>query len=529
MKGNMNNIRELIELRASESGDKTCLVFGDEEITYRHLNQRVNQVAIGLDRMGIRKSDRVALLLENIPEFIYFWWGILKLGAVMVPINLRLTSREVAYIINHSEARVVVLGEPSLHILSDLRGDCAGVEQFLGVRLGHSHGLKTIDDFHNSSTGLKPVEISMEDNAVILYTSGTTGFPKGVVHTQGNYLRTAASFVRTCDLKSTDRLITANPLFHVNAQFYSAMGTLLAGSTLILARKFSASGFWDWTRKYRANKAVMLLALTTILYNRPTRPDDADNPVDLVIAGGAPKGHYRDFERRFNVMLQTLYSLTEAPLSVMGPLHEDCVDGAVGIPMLSGYPGQDNEVKVFDASDHELPPDRTGQIVIRNQAMMKTYFKDPEGTASAIKDGWLQTGDKGRRDQHGWLYFLGRTKDVIRKKGENISAVEVETALTAHASVAETAVIGVTPSDAAGEEEIMAFVVWGSAQSRPWDHLIAHCEAGLADFKVPRFWLSVDTLPKNSLNRVVKHMLKQTGVPEEIAGTYDRLKNEVRS
>ena len=525
----MNSVRELIEVRASEFGDKVYLIFGDEEVTYGHMNQMVNRVAIGLNRLGIGKGDRVALLLENMPEFIYFWWAILKLGAVMVPINLRLTSREVAHIINHSEARVVVLGKPSLHILSDLRGKCAGVEQFLGVRLGRSHGLKTIEEFYSLTAELEPVEISAEDNAVILYTSGTTGFPKGVVHTQGNYLRTAASFVRTCGLKNTDRLITANPLFHVNAQFYSAMGTLMAGSTLILARKFSASGFWDWTREYRANKAVMLLTLTTILYNRPALPDDVENPVELIVAGGAPKGHYRDFERRFNVRLQTLYSLTEAPLAVMGPLHEDCVDGAIGVPMLSGCPGLTNEVKVFDESDQELPPGRTGQIVIRNQAMMKEYFKDPEGTASAIKGGWLRTGDRGRQDRRGWLYFLGRTKDVIRKKGENISAAEVETTLLAHEAVAEAAVIGVTPADAAGEEEIMAFVVWLHAQPRPWDHLIAHCEAGLADFKVPRFWLTVDKLPKNSLNRVVKRRLNQAGVPEEISGTYDHLKNEVKS
>jgi acyl-CoA synthetase (AMP-forming)/AMP-acid ligase II len=523
----MNNIRELIETRAKEHTDKVYLVFQDQELTYGQIEARVNQVANGLRDIGVGKGDRVALIIKNCPEFIYVWWAILKLGAVMVPVNLRLTASEAAYVLNHCEAGTVVLGEESLPLLPDLKDDCSGVATWLGVGQAPEAGISAIEDYYELPATLAPVEIDLDDDAVILYTSGTTGFPKGVVHSHGSYLRTAASFSHTCGLVADDRLLTANPLFHVNAQFYSCMGTLWKGATFILAEKFSASRMWDWTRQYRANKVVMLLALTTILYNRPPQPDDADNPVELVVAGGAPKGHYRDFETRFGVHLQTLYSLSESPLALMGVLEEDVVDGAVGVPMKPDWPGLTNEVRIYDQQDRELPAGDTGQIMLRNQAMMKHYYKNQEATEEALKGGWLHTGDRGRKDERGWVYFLGRDKDVIRKKGENISAVEVENVLAQAPGVIEAAVLGVMPADAAGEEEIMAFVVRESTDDKKWRNLTAHCQANMADFKVPRFWLDMDDLPKNATNRVVKKLLSDRDDPEATPGAYDRQKDEV--
>jgi acyl-CoA synthetase (AMP-forming)/AMP-acid ligase II len=265
---------------------------------------------------------------------------------------------------------------------------------------------------------------------------------------------------------------------------------------------------------------VLLLALTTILYNREPAPDDGDNPVELVVAGGAPLGCYEDFQNRFGVKLQTLYSLTEAPLAVMSPSDVPCIDGAVGLPMLTGGAVK-NEIRIVDDDMKEVPRGTVGEIVIHNPTLMKAYFKDPEATRNTLIDGWLKTGDKGTMDQDGWIRFLGRAKDMIRRKGENISAAQVEQVIETHPAVAEAAVIGVQPDDAAGEEEVMAFVVSKDCTPLDWEEIIDHCTGLLAAFKVPRFWKSMDALPKNTVNRVLKNRLAGDDPAEQSPGTFD--------
>ena len=220
----MQTVPDLITARAAEHPQRVYLVFQDREFTYAELDRRSRQVARGLHELGVRRGQRVALLAGNCPDFLFIWWGILRLGAVMVPINLRLTGKECAYIINHSEARTVFLGRQSRNLETELRGTCPGVTDWIAVEdNGADHSAHA---FYSGATDPVAVALSPQDPAVILYTSGTTGFPKGVVHSHANYTTTAQSFALSARLKPQDRLLTANPLFHVNAQFYSCLGTL---------------------------------------------------------------------------------------------------------------------------------------------------------------------------------------------------------------------------------------------------------------------------------------------------------------
>jgi acyl-CoA synthetase (AMP-forming)/AMP-acid ligase II len=520
----MQNVRDLIRDRAARYGDRSYLIFGDHSYTFAEIDRRSRQAAAGLSGLGLSKGDRVAVLIGNCPEFFFVWWALLRLGAVMVPVNLKLSVAEAAYILTHAEAKAVVGDGPSQSRFSLLKEQCRGVAHWLGI--GHGGSWPSVEALgaHLEDPEDAEVTIAPDDDALILYTSGTTGFPKGVVHTHRSYLLTAESFARSIRLSREDRLLTANPLFHVNAQFYSCMGSLFAGATLILAEKFSASRLWGWTRRYRANKMVLLLALTTILYNRPPEPDDADNPVEVVVAGGVPPGCMADFQRRFGVRLQTLYSLTEAPLAVMSPPDLPCAEGTVGPPMLIG-PNEFNDIRIVDENLNDAPRGAEGEIMIRNRALMKAYLKDPRATELALVDGWLRTGDRGAVDASGWLRFLGRAKDVIRKKGENISAAQVEQVISLHPAVVEAAVIGVRTAEAMGEEEVMAFVVLSGHAPEDWRAIIAHCESQLAPFKVPRFWKRLPALPKNAIDRVVKSRLVEGGRPERSPGTFDRERN----
>ena len=525
-KTSVHNVRDLILMQAAKYGDREYLVAKDESFSFAKLDRRSRQVARGFTQLGIKKGDRVAVVVGNRPAFIFVWWGLLRIGAVMVPINLKLTGGEIAGIINHAETKAVVLGELFGQSLQMLKPQCPMVEHWLRARKnGDELSIETFFERWDDPPDID-VPILSGDPALILYTSGTTGFPKGVIHTHGDYLLTADSFARTIRLSEKDRLLTANALFHVNAQFYSCMGTLCAGATFILSDKFSASQLWSWTRFYQANKLVLLLPLATILYNSPALPDDVDNPVELVVAGGVPAGCYEDFQARFGVKLQTLYSLTEAPLAVMSPPDVPCRPGAVGLPMITDDHVQ-NEIRIVDEHLKTVPAGKTGEIVIRNPALMKAYLKNPEATAKTLVDGWLRTGDRGSMDADGWIRFLGRAKDVIRKKGENISAVQVEQVIALHPAVAETAVVGVQPADAVGEEEAMAFVVSVDNTAPDWQSLITHCMDQLADFKVPRFWKCIRGLPKNAMNRVVKKRLIEGDPPELSPGTYDREKDIV--
>jgi len=317
------------------------------------------------------------------------------------------------------------------------------------------------------------------------------------------------------ELTGDDRLMTSLPLFHVNALAYSVMGSLACGAGLVLLPRFSASGFLDSARRHGATEFNAIGAMLEILMRQPERPDDADTDLRLCYTGPAPAGEWQEeFERRFGLRVVCGYALSESPYGLIWP-HGSRPYGTLGTPRQHPTLGRVNEVRVVDDTGRELGPGETGELLLRNPAVTPGYWGMPETTAETIVDGWLHTGDLVTVNADGTYTFVSRRKEVLRRRGENLSPAEVEEAILAHPDVLECAVVGL-PSDLS-EEEIKAFVVPAPGRDLDFGELHAWTASRLSAFKVPRFWQALEALPRTSTARVAKHRLP-TGHP---AGEYD--------
>jgi crotonobetaine/carnitine-CoA ligase len=507
------NIRDLIENSVNENPDKTYLYFEDQEITYKEFNNTINRVGNGLLELGVKKGDKICIMMRNCPEFLYTWFAINKIGAVMVPINIALKEGEIRYILKHSEAKGIVVDETYLETVLNIEKECNHLEYKVCVERKDGFEKKNIKNIllfselkENSSSRLKKFEIKDDDDALYIYTSGTTGEPKAVMISHNAWVVTGQAFVECTGVTSEDRMMTPNPLFHANAQVYTTMGSLCAKASLILVERFSASRLWDQTRRYKATELTLVGAMTPMIWNQPEKENDADNPVRILVAGYVAKEYFSKFEKRFGVTVLTIFSLTEATMGLMGPLDGVRKIGGVGKPMRHPDPAIQNMAKIVDKTGIEVPSRTIGEIIFRNPAMMKGYFKDKERTAETIRDGWVFTGDKGYMDEDGYVFFVGREKDIIVKKGENVSALEIENIINKHPKVLESAVIAV-PSGL-GDDEIKALVVLRDLKLQP-EGLIDWCSKNLADFKVPRYVEFRNNLPKTPLGKIRKDLLRK--------------------
>jgi crotonobetaine/carnitine-CoA ligase len=316
------------------------------------------------------------------------------------------------------------------------------------------------------------------------------------------------------ELTPADRLMTSLPLFHINAPAYSVMGSLASGAGLILLPRFSASTFLDSARRHGATEFNAIGAMLEILMRQEPGPGDADTPLRLCYTGPAPtRERQEEIERRFGLRIVVGYAMSESPYGLIWP-HGTRPFGTLGKPRQHPRLGVVNEARVIGPDGAPLPPGETGELQLRNPVITPGYWGMPEETAQAItSDGWLHTGDLVTRDDDGIYTFVARKKEVLRRRGENLSPAEVEEALASHPSVLEVAVVGV-PSELS-EEEVKAFVVPAPGFSLDFAVLWAHAATLLASYKVPRYWQAIDELPHTPTTRVAKHLLPQGHRPEE--------------
>ena len=511
----MESIRSLLDDAARKYGEKTFVFFKDEEISFREMNDLANKVGNAFLSEGIKKADRVAIMLINRPEYLSVWFGLNKIGASMVPINTALTAYETEYIIEHSESKMVVTGAEHYEIVEKAWANCPLLEKMILLDSDKKpeKGELFKDFLKDKPVDLQEIEIKINDEAAILYTSGTTGRPKGCIEDQSYYLQLGEMYVRDHKIKSTDRILTPLPLFHMNAQTLSTMGALISGAGLILIDRFHPSTWWETIRAKKATIFHYLGVVPAMLNSLPEREGDY-NPVKIYgIGAGVSKDIHETFERRFNVELLEVYGSTEAGGGGAFFTGKRLKDRKVGTASF-GTMLPEVEAKIVDDDDDEVPYREVGELVTRSsnpknrrKGYMRGYLKNPEATQEVWRNGWFHTGDYCKRDGEGYFYFVDRKKDMIRRSGENISASEVEGAIRLHPKIVDAAAVAV-PDDKRIEEIKVYIVKKDDEELRP-EEIIEWCEERLAYFKIPRYVEFRRDLPKTSTEKINKSILKK--------------------
>jgi len=528
MDKNVNNVvGTLIQERAQSHADRVFLFFEDQKITWGQIDRMSNQFAQGLNALGIKKGDKVVLMMQNHPDFLYAWFGATKLGAVEVPVNVALKGDSLSYIINNSDSKILFIDSSLLERLVLIRNDLKKLEKIVcrgkideSIADSLSIPVMSMDEFFKYPSDPVKADVSWTDPLGILYTSGTTGLSKGVVLCHNAFTHLARLIAGFRQLGPQDVLYTFLPLFHGNAQMLSIMNAVVADSQLVLKDRFSASTFWDEIRHYGATQFNYLGAVMTILSKQPPKDNDKDNPVRICIGAACPPDVMKHMEERFGLICLEGYGLTEAGIFMHWTVDDRKI-GSCGKIVDEYY-----EAKLVDDEDNEVPVGQTGEIIVRPKApfiMMSEYYKMPEKTLESYRNLWFHTGDWARKDEEGYFFFVDRKKDALRRRGENISSFEVEKVINSHPKVMESAVFAV-PSDL-GEDEVKANVVLKPNDTLTPEELIKYCNDRMAYFAIPRYLEFVPELPKTPTARVEKYRLREAGITPN---TWDREKAGVK-
>ncbi len=515
-------------LAVQRQPDKTFVEIAGHNITYGQFQERALRTAGMFRDLGIDTGDRVCLFLPNCPEFLYCWFGLSAIGAIAVPVNTAYKRDETAYILNNSEAAGLV-SHPSLVDVAEAAAQLApSVRARLLVDDASADvspsGPAEWDSFSDELAAAEPVRdlprVSSLDISMLVYTSGTTGNPKGVQVTHQMYVAAGQGFAHWTQATAEDRFFTCLPYFHANAQYYSTMGTLAAGASLVVADRFSASRFWDQVRAADATVVNFIGMMMPVLAKNPESESDRDNHVRLFYGSPALAPEFLDdFQERFGTDIIVGFGMTETCYGTIERIGDRRRANSSGLPRQHPDPSFVNEIRISDDAGNPAGPNTVGEITIRNPATMLGYWRNQEQTDDALRDGWLYTGDLGWLDDDGFLYFVDRKKDVIRRRGENISSQQVEDAIKDHPNVLDCAVIAV-PSEL-GEDEVKAYVLpRPGAPVRP-EEVVLWCADRLAYFKVPRYVEMRDEFPRTPSLRVRKDVLRQER-EDLIQGCFDR-------
>ncbi|MBI3990584.1 MAG: long-chain fatty acid--CoA ligase [Candidatus Omnitrophica bacterium] len=508
-------ISERLEESIRNYPSKTALFAGSEEATFAALQQKIHNVAYGLSNQGLNPEERVGILLPNSLEFVYSYFGILKANGIAVPLNILLKGEELKYILVNSSTRFLITSAEFLPLINSIKDALPDLKSIIvksaGVSMADAEppmnqwrvNIFSLDDWlsQKNEFSAKPAR-KEDDTAVIIYTSGTTGRPKGAMLTHRNLVFDAEASAKMLLFKKDEVFLCVLPLFHAFSATASMLLPLFSGASVVILPRFNPLE----TLQVISARRVTIFAGVPSMYAVWAQMEIPELDLSnwrLCISGGAalPIEVMKKFEERFKVPICEGDGPTEcSPVTSCNPPEGIRKPGSIGIPL----PGV--EMKIVNEAGKELPIGETGEIAVRGLNVMKGYWKNPEATAETIKDGWLYTGDLGKKDEDGYFYIVDRKKDMVITGGMNVYPREVEETLYRHPKVKEAAVIGII--DRLRGEVPKAFILLKEGEAATPREIIDFCKERLADYKIPRQVEFVASFPRTASGKILKRLLK---------------------
>lgn len=512
----------ILTQKAKQIGDSEALVFEGKCLTYRDLNNRVNRLANAFLDMGVEKGDHVLVLAQNCNEFIEAYFALAKIGGVLVPVNWRLAPREIEYICTNSQSVAFLVQGDYVPVVDAIREELEGVRIYICIGEGSPGNMKSYDHLLEAHPAREPElkwEVGLDDDVAIIYTSGTTGRPKGAIHSHAGHLWHAANSAIGFQVRPDDISLVCCPLFHVAGFHNFSFHMYYVGGKVVLHRRFNeAKIFEDIERE----KVTLLFAISSMVKRLVEHPDMGRHDLSSlrkIWTGGEPfpvPTIRRVKETWPSVEFIQAYGFTEG-ISTTSFLEDKCAISKIGSV---GKPFYGVETMVVDEQGNEVPPGGTGELVQRGTQVMREYWnKPPEAGPTFDEKGWYHSGDLVRLDEEGYMYIVGRIKDMIISGGENIYPAEVEQVLYTHPKIKEAAVIGV-PDEKWGEA-VKAIVVPQPGEGMTEQEVIEHCKQNIASYKKPKYVEFVEELPRLASGKIAKGELRQRFGEKALASSLD--------
>ena len=504
-------LSDIYKRNAKRYPHNTAAVFGSTRLSFAEFNHRINSFANALLSLGLQKQDKVAIILDNCLEYLELYCAVPKAGCVAVPLNTSLSISELVYIINNAEAKMLVFGEGFMPMVDSLLQELDSVETLVGIGTT-ANGAKSYEHLVRDYSADEPeVEVGEEDLAYLLYSSGTTGLPKGVMITHRGIIESAVNYVLGCDQRREDVSLIAAPLFWGATPIVNIVPQFYVGGTLIIADDFSPEAILSLIQRERVTLGMMAPPMIMSLLEHPQLSSYDTGSLRHIWFGGLPmpvESLKRAIQTRGNIFFQVYGMIELTPLAMTVP-EEQVIEGPpekVKRLASCGKEPPNVEVRVVNDEGKDVAPGEVGEVIGRGDNLMKGYWRMPQATAEALRDGYLHSGDLATIDEDGYLYLVGRKKDVIVSGGNTIYPSEIEDIIYQHPSIIEAALIGV-PDEELGEAPMVVVVVREADNAA--EDILAFCQQKLPDYACPRSVTLVEKLPRNPAGKVLRKVLQE--------------------